>query len=955
MKSHKTFRSGILPVLLVPALLAGLMPARAGAATLVVTTTADPGVGGCTASGNGDGCTLCEAITAANNQTLTPGADTINATGISGVITLATALPPLSTNIILNGPGAANLTVRRSSTAGTPEFRIFTIDNTTTSGPTVTLSGLTITGGKVSGSDAQTNSGGGIYNNHGILTVSNTVLRSNSATNGGAICNDGSLSDNATLRLSNSTLTENTATGGGGGLFNNGSGGGSAPLVISNCVFTSNSATNGGAILNDGHAGGSATITELSNSVLSANTASANGGAIKNNGITGGSATLVISDTTVSANTAANGGGIDNAGTAGSATQAISTSTFNANTAAANGGAINNEGRTAGSATLTVGTSTFFANTAGAKGGAILNDGRNAGSGTVEIDNSTLKSNTASMTSAAIDSDGTGGSATLALGSTILANGPSANLTLTVNSETTFTSKNYNLSSDPAGATGASAGTTGPGGPYLTEGGDRRNTDPKLDPRGLRDNGGPTQTIALLSGSPAIDQGISSFSTDQRGFPRPIDNPAISNAADGSDIGAYEGEVAVASPVNVSLMPANSSRVAGVSNTYTSKYSDPNGIPDIAEARILINSTLNGANGLHALYLVNSNRLYLRDNTNGAWLGGFAPLSDNVITNSQGSLNCALTTVSGAGNTLTVNWSFTPASTFMGGKYIYMLVRDKANLMDGWEQMGTVQIVANKAPLNQSVTPNSGSSAAGTARTLTAKYFDENGATDIGEARLLVNSAATGANGLMGMYFVSSNKLYLRDNTNGSWLGGFEPGSNNTISNSQGSLNCAVTTVTFGAQILTINWSFTPVLSFTGTKNLYLLVRDRSNAADGLEQFGTWTITGSATTSSTARSTSQTSSVALSSATARVSSQSVLLTFTGALDATVASDPARYEVQINGAVVESATYNAATNSVTLSLASGTLQTGDRLVVCWQELRDKNGMALSGCSDTLTAR
>ncbi|MEO8428094.1 MAG: choice-of-anchor Q domain-containing protein, partial [Verrucomicrobiota bacterium] len=48
-------------------------------------------------------------------------------------------------------------------------------------------------------------------------------------------------------------------------------------------------------------------------------------------------------------------------------------------------------------------------------------------------------------------------------------------------------------------------------------------------------------THALLTGSPAIDAGISGGpNTDQRGFPRPIDIPSVPNAADGSDIGAYE-------------------------------------------------------------------------------------------------------------------------------------------------------------------------------------------------------------------------------------------------------------------------------------------------------------------------------------------------------------------------------------------------------------------------------
>jgi len=65
--------------------------------------------------------------------------------------------------------------------------------------------------------------------------------------------------------------------------------------------------------------------------------------------------------------------------------------------------------------------------------------------------------------------------------------------------------------------------------------------DPLLGP--LQNNGGPTPTMALLPGSPAIDSG-SSFGifTDQRGHRRPFDYFEIPNVdeGDGSDIGAFE-------------------------------------------------------------------------------------------------------------------------------------------------------------------------------------------------------------------------------------------------------------------------------------------------------------------------------------------------------------------------------------------------------------------------------
>src|SRR5262249_13543893 len=79
----------------------------------------------------------------------------------------------------------------------------------------------------------------------------------------------------------------------------------------------------------------------------------------------------------------------------------------------------------------------------------------------------------------------------------------------------------------------------------FTATGSLNNTNPMLNPAGLSNNGGPTQTIALLSGSPAIDaipvadctdqaRTPNPIITDQRLFPRPDSEENL------CDIGAYE-------------------------------------------------------------------------------------------------------------------------------------------------------------------------------------------------------------------------------------------------------------------------------------------------------------------------------------------------------------------------------------------------------------------------------
>ncbi len=93
-----------------------------------------------------------------------------------------------------------------------------------------------------------------------------------------------------------------------------------------------------------------------------------------------------------------------------------------------------------------------------------------------------------------------------------------------------LTSDGYNLIGDTEGANITGTAT-----------GNQYNLDAKLGP--LQDNGGPTRTHALLSGSPAIESGDSGgTNVDQRGLVRPVDSPVLVNVGDGADIGAYEGQ-----------------------------------------------------------------------------------------------------------------------------------------------------------------------------------------------------------------------------------------------------------------------------------------------------------------------------------------------------------------------------------------------------------------------------
>jgi CSLREA domain-containing protein len=286
--------------------------------------------------------------------------------------------------------------------------------------------------------------------------------------------------EEAELTLDNLILSD--VSSGQGAIVSDGT------LTVTNSIVSGNS--EGFAIDNTG------TLT-VTNSIFSGNSG---GGAIGNRG------TLTVTKSTFSGNSndatggAAQGGAISSDGTAN-----VTSSTFTGNSTRGFGGAIHN----LGGGSLTVNNSTFSGNTApdGRGGGIYCDTGSFAGTHDTFTNNS-------------------GGNIVLencsvGLSNTILANDNQQGS----NCSDPITDGGYNISDDASCAFSASTS--------------KNSTNPRLHPQGLRDNGGPTHTIALLPNSPAIDaipratNGCGTdVQTDQRDISRP-QGPAC-------DIGAFE-------------------------------------------------------------------------------------------------------------------------------------------------------------------------------------------------------------------------------------------------------------------------------------------------------------------------------------------------------------------------------------------------------------------------------
>jgi hypothetical protein len=392
--------------------------------------------------------------------------------------------------------------------AGISGGGLFTFGGTylTARGTTLTLTNCT-----VSGNVAKYGAGGGIDHLNGTLTVSGSTVSGNSAGFvGGGVLNDGfsratltncTVSDNAaryggglfndgTLALTGCTVSGNAASLNGGGVYVN-----FGTATLTDCTVSGNSAANGGGGLNLYY--GSATLT---NCTVSGN-AARYGGGLFNDG------TLALTGCTVSDNAARYGGGLLSNGKL-----ALTGCTVSGNAASLNGGGVY----------VNYGTAALTNCTVSGNAAANYGGGLNLWYGSATLTNCTVSGNTAAN----------GGGGLYAFNNQYSVFGQ---FTLT----NTIVAGNTNTSAAASDISGAAAGANnliGTGGSGGLVNGVNGNlvgvANVLLAPLG--NYGGPTQTMPLLPGSPAIDAGASTGAPalDQRGQGR----------AGAVDIGAFESQ-----------------------------------------------------------------------------------------------------------------------------------------------------------------------------------------------------------------------------------------------------------------------------------------------------------------------------------------------------------------------------------------------------------------------------
>lgn len=521
----------------------------------LTSTTSPAGRGG--GIQNAGNMTLTNVIVT-GNQTVTR-AGGIHSFGVGNQITLNTTTVTGNTvNSAANSTFAAGMFVD----TGTTNINNSSISNNTATSTFLNGSGIsagfyalngsvTITGSTFNGNTGNGNGTGGsfatgmrftnIATAPMIVNISNTTVNNNvgNTANGSnhaavGIAIQPAAANPITATLTNVTSNGNTGSNSGAGFYVSGAGG----TVNVNGSNITNNTLNSAALNNFGAGvaifGTGASIVTFNNTNITGNSSTATGtffglaGGIYNQG-----STVVLNNCTVATNNANLHGGIRTLASVTNATTTLNSSTVNGNTAGEGGGIVNIISATTTLTTTTnINNSTISGNSVSGFGGGIEQFGT-GGVGVTSLSNSTVAFNTANNDNTGAETGGgidvtTG---TLNTRSTIIGRNSVGTGGTSPDISGTIVSGDYNLIQDTSGTIIAFAQNFAPN--------DITGVDPLLLP--LANNGGTTLTHALSMNSPAIDKGNSfGTTTDQRGQLRPVDMPGIPNAADGSDIGAFE-------------------------------------------------------------------------------------------------------------------------------------------------------------------------------------------------------------------------------------------------------------------------------------------------------------------------------------------------------------------------------------------------------------------------------
>ena len=332
----------------------------------------------------------------------------------------------------------------------------------------------------------------------------------------------------------------------------------------------------------------------------------------------------------------------------------------------------------------------------------------------------------------------------------------------------------------------------------------------------------------------------SAFAGQQTAYMNVYD--ANGNAAGWQNMGSWNTGTGSTLPANVSASPLGGS---GNAQTFSFVYSDTGGAGAITTAYAVFNSSVTSIGGCYLVYDHIHNTIATYDDSGYVLLAPVTVGQAGSVGNSRCSVNAGASSVTPAGNNLTLSLAMSFTSGFGGQQTVYMNVSDTGGMSAGWKNMGSWNTgTGSTVPSIVSASPLGGS---GNAQTFSFVYSDTGGAGLITTAYVVFNSALTSINGCYLLYNNSAQTITMYDDSGYNLLTPVTVGQAGSVGNSRCSVNAGSSSVTPSGNNLTLSLAMTFTSSFSGQQSVYTYVSDSNGLSAGWKNMGSWN-TGSGST-----------------------------------------------------------------------------------------------------------
>jgi chitinase len=289
-------------------------------------------------------------------------------------------------------------------------------------------------------------------------------------------------------------------------------------------------------------------------------------------------------------------------------------------------------------------------------------------------------------------------------------------------------------------------------------------------------------------------------------------------------------------------MSVSPNSASGSSQTFAVPVFAPLGVTSLQQIDVIFDTAVGQAHSCWVEYAPSTKTFFMKSDDNTAW-GQAALGSSSLLQNSQCSLNPSASSVSTAGNTLTLNLAMSFTSAYAGQKTIFGFAADTSS-STGWLTLGSWTVVA-AAPIvvlpsgpTEQLTPGAGS---GGSATFTARITDSTGWANVIQTDLVIGNGAGQPNVCQIEYWAPTKTISLLSSAGTAWTS-VQLGSPLTMHNSACSVNVKSISVTGSGNTLTISIPVNFTNSYSGNRSLYTFAADGSGLSTGWQQPGTWTV-----------------------------------------------------------------------------------------------------------------